>query len=132
MRLERKVAVVTGGGRSMGRGYCEGLAREGASVLVTDVDFEAAEAVAKGIVARGGTAAAARCDVADDDEVQAAAAAAAGRFGGIDILVNNAGLHLKKWTGPFSSKSPAEIRALFNVNVLGGKHSRQAACFSYA
>ena len=126
MRLERKVAVVTGGGRGMGRGYSEGLAREGASVLVTDVDFEAAEAVAKDIVARGGTAAATRCDVADDDEVQAAAAAAVERFGGIDILVNNAGLHLKKWNGPFSSKSLTEVRALFNVNVLGVVSMTQA------
>jgi 3-oxoacyl-[acyl-carrier protein] reductase len=119
VRLRDKVALVTGAGRGMGRGYAEGLAREGASVLVTDIDVEAAQEVAKHIVAQGGAAAAVRCDVADEGEVQAAAAAAVERFGGIDILINNAGLHLTKWTGPFSSFTNEQVRALFEVNILG-------------
>jgi 3-oxoacyl-[acyl-carrier protein] reductase len=119
VRVRQKVGIVTGAGHGMGRAYAEGLAREGASVLVTDIDVEAAQATAKHIVAHGGVAAAVRCDVVDDGEVQAAVDTAVERFGGIDILVNNAGLHLAKWTGPFSSFTLAEVRALFDVNVLG-------------
>jgi NAD(P)-dependent dehydrogenase (short-subunit alcohol dehydrogenase family) len=126
VRLRDKVALVTGAGHGMGRAYAEGLAREGASVLVTDIDVEAAQAAAKHIVAQGGAAAAARCDVADEGEAQAAAAAAVERFGGIDVLVNNAGLHLTKWTGPFSSFTSAQVRALFEVNVLGVVSMTQA------
>jgi NAD(P)-dependent dehydrogenase (short-subunit alcohol dehydrogenase family) len=52
--------------------------------------------------------------------VQAVVATAVERFGGIDILVNNAGLHFPtKWGGPFSSLTMAELRTLFDVNVLG-------------
>jgi 3-oxoacyl-[acyl-carrier protein] reductase len=126
MRLRDKAALVTGAGHGMGRGYAEGLAREGASVLVTDIDVDAAEAVAKDIASQGGIAAAVRCDVGDEGQVQAAAATAVERFGGIDILVNNAGLHLVRWTGPFSSFTSAEIRTLFDVNILGIVNMTQA------
>jgi 3-oxoacyl-[acyl-carrier protein] reductase len=119
VRLSGKVAVVTGAGHGMGRAYAEGLAREGAAVLVTDLDAEAAEAVAKRIASDGGLATAARCDVGDEGEVHAAVADGVERFGGIDILVNNAGLHLTKWTGPFSSFTPDQVRMLFDVNVMG-------------
>jgi 3-oxoacyl-[acyl-carrier protein] reductase len=94
VRLHNKVAVVTGAGHGMGRAYAEGLAREGASVLVTDIDGEAAHTVARDIDGHGGVAVAVRCDIADDAQVQAAADVAVERFGGIDILVNNAALEV--------------------------------------
>jgi 3-oxoacyl-[acyl-carrier protein] reductase len=126
VRLNKKVAVVTGAGHGMGRAYAEGLAREGASVLVTDIDGEAAHTVAKDIDDHGGAAVAVRCDIADDAQVQSAADTAVERFGGIDILVNNAALHFTKWTGPFSSFTLAEIGSLFDVNVLGVVRMTQA------
>jgi 3-oxoacyl-[acyl-carrier protein] reductase len=126
VRLQHKVALVTGAGNGMGRAYAEGLAREGASVLVTDIDPTAAKTVVEHILEQGGVAAAAGCDVADDGQVQAAVDTAVERFGGIDILVNNAGLHLTKWTGPFSSFTLAQLETLFDVNVLGVVRMTQA------
>jgi NAD(P)-dependent dehydrogenase (short-subunit alcohol dehydrogenase family) len=126
VRLQEKVALVTGAGNGMGRAYAESLAREGAAVVVTDIDAEAAEAAAKRIQSSGGVAVAARCDVADDSGIQATVALAVERFGGVDILVNNAGLHLTKWTGPFSSFTPEQVRTLFDVNILGVVNVTQA------
>jgi 3-oxoacyl-[acyl-carrier protein] reductase len=126
VRLRHKVALVTGAGNGMGRAYAQGLAREGASVLVTDIDVAAAQAVVEHVVTQGGVAVAAGCDVGDDGQVQAVIDTAVERFGGIDILVNNAALHLTKWTGPFSSFKPAEIGTLFDVNVLGVVRVTQA------
>jgi len=56
MRLKDKVAIVTGGGNGIGRAYCLGMAREGAKVVVADIDGKAAEAVAKEIADLGGEA----------------------------------------------------------------------------
>jgi len=126
VRVKGKVALVTGAGHGMGRAYCQGLAREGASVMVTDLDGHAANAVAKEIEASGGIADALPCDVADEEAVMAAVTGATERFGGIDILVNNAGLHLMNWTGPFSSFTSEQIRRLFDVNILGVINMTQA------
>jgi 3-oxoacyl-[acyl-carrier protein] reductase len=126
LRLEGKKALVTGAGHGMGRAYALGLGREGASVLVTDLDGEAAEAAAKEIESNGGVATAVRCDVADEAEIASAVDTANERFGGVDILVNNAGLHLTKWIGPFSSLTASQVRALFEVNVLGVVNMTQA------
>ncbi len=60
-----------------------------------------------------------RCDVADEHQVQAAVDATVTRFGGIDILINNAGKHLTKYNQPFSVLERDELRALFDVNVIG-------------
>ncbi|HSY16149.1 MAG TPA: SDR family NAD(P)-dependent oxidoreductase, partial [Jatrophihabitantaceae bacterium] len=119
MELSGKVAFVTGGGNGMGRGYCLGLSGAGASVVVTDINLEAAESVAEDIRRAGGVALAARCDVGSQSDIDAAVAAASDAYGGVDILVNNAGLHLTKWTGPFASFTADELRALFDVNVMG-------------
>jgi NAD(P)-dependent dehydrogenase (short-subunit alcohol dehydrogenase family) len=56
MRLQHKVGIVTGAGHGMGRAYAEGLAEQGASVLVTDIDVEAARATARHIEEKGGVA----------------------------------------------------------------------------
>src|SRR5919106_3134814 len=87
LRLDGRVALVTGGGNGIGRATCHALAQAGARVAVTDVDQPAAEQVAAEI---GGEAH--RLDVADEQQVREVVAAVAGRHGRIDILVNNAGL----------------------------------------
>lgn len=88
-RVAGKVALVTGGGSGLGRADCEALAREGATVIVTDVALEPAQRVADAI---NGTAMA--LDVASEEQWIATIRAIEERFGRLDILVNNAGVVL--------------------------------------
>ena len=88
MRLERKVAVITGGGAGFGEGMAKRFAAEGAKVVVADLNGEAAERVAKDI---GDAAAAITVDVASADDTQAMVDLALERFGRLDIFVANAG-----------------------------------------
>jgi 3-oxoacyl-[acyl-carrier protein] reductase len=92
MRLQEKVAIVTGGGQGIGRAYALRFAREGAHVVVADVNYAAAEAVAGEVRACGRDAAALRTDVSDEASCRAVAEAVHERFGRIDILVNNAAI----------------------------------------
>jgi len=87
MRLSGKVALVTGGGSGFGAGICRAFAREGARVIVADINHEAAKEVASEI---DGTAL--RVDVADGASVSQMAGAVFAGFGRLDILVNNAGI----------------------------------------
>lgn len=92
MRLNGKVAVVTGGATGIGRSVCEIFAREGARVVVSyNSSVSDANDVVDGIIARGGDAIAVQADVADEGQVKALLAAAVSRWGKLDILVNNAG-----------------------------------------
>lgn len=86
-RVEGRVALVTGGAMGLGKADCEMLAREGAHVIVTDIDAEAAQAVAGAI---GGDAYG--LDVSDDEQWAQVIEAVEARHGGLDILVNNAGV----------------------------------------
>ena len=92
MRFENKVGIVTGSGGGIGQAYAEALAREGAAVVVADINAEAAEAVAKQIVADGGTAISVAVDVSDPESAKAMADRTLAEFGGIDYLVNNAAI----------------------------------------
>ena len=94
MRLDGKVAVITGGGSGMGKIASELFAGEGAKVVLTDVNDESGEAAAAGIVANGGDAAYVHADVSKESEAEAMVRAAVERFGGLHILYNNAGVML--------------------------------------
>lgn len=91
-RLDDRVALVTGGGRGIGRGIALVLAGEGAAVILADVDMENARSTAQEISGNGGEATAIEADVTKADSVERAVQEAIAWKGRVDILVNNAGV----------------------------------------
>ena len=93
MRLEGKIALVTGAAHGIGKSTAKMFAREGAKIMVTDLSEEGAKAVAKDISEAGGTAISAHLDVTDQASWAAALAACVAQFGALTTLVNNAGAY---------------------------------------
>jgi len=94
MKLQDRVAFVTGGGSGIGRAICERFAQEGATIVAADLVPERAAETAERIIANGGTALGLEIDVADAAKVKTAIGQAIDRYGRIDMLVNNAGLSI--------------------------------------
>lgn len=92
MRLEGKVAIVTGGSQGIGREYCLGMAREGAKVVLADLDIDKGKSVIQEILSTDGKAIFVRTDVSVKGEVDQLVQSAIKEFGTVDILVNNAAI----------------------------------------
>jgi NAD(P)-dependent dehydrogenase (short-subunit alcohol dehydrogenase family) len=92
LRLDGKVAVVTGSGRGLGRAYAEALAKAGAAVVVNDVDGDAAHAASEAIAAEGGRAVAEARAIGDTPAAEALVERAVAEFGRIDAMITNAGV----------------------------------------
>jgi 3-oxoacyl-[acyl-carrier protein] reductase len=95
MRLKNKVAVITGGAQGIGRAIALGMAREGAKVVVADLQSEKARSVADEVKILGGDALGFEVNVADESSVKRLSEATFAQFGRVDILVNDAGVYLK-------------------------------------
>lgn len=116
MRLKDKVAFITGAGQGIGRVTALTFAREGAHVVIVDINQAAAEAVAEEIRAADGHAIGLYINVAQAESVEAAVAAAAEWGGHVDILVNNAGITRD---ARMHKMSEAQWDAVINVNLKG-------------
>lgn len=116
MRLANKVAVITGAASGMGQAASLLFAQEGASVVVVDLNIEAAEETVKSIRAAGGKAIAVETDVADEASVRAMVASAVEAFGRIDVLYNNAGI-MPNDDGSVTDITEATWDRVMDVNI---------------
>jgi sorbitol-6-phosphate 2-dehydrogenase len=115
--LQDKIAIVTGGAQGLGEAICHRLAREGAHVVVADLNLEGAQRVAADIVAQHDRrAVAVHVDVTDEPQVEAMVQRAVDEFGRLDILVSNAGILI---SGPVDEFPAVRWRAVIEVNLVG-------------
>jgi len=123
-RLDNRVAIVTGASSGIGRGIAVTFAREGARVVVADIqeeprrgkyhETEPRPPTAEWIAAHGGTAAFIATDVSSPEQIADMVSFAADRFGGLDILVNNAGIGI---VGSADRQTDDEWESVINVNL---------------
>ena len=120
-RLQDQVIIITGGAHGIGRAYCEGLAKEGARVVVADIDGAAAESLAQALGEDGHDALAVATDVSREEDTDRMAAETMARFGRIDGLINNAAMFQRPGMsrGPFEQIPVEEWDRLMAVNLKG-------------
>ncbi|MCH2169563.1 SDR family oxidoreductase [Myxococcota bacterium] len=116
MRLENKVAIITGGAQGIGRAYSLRFAQEGAAVAVVDLRVDQAQAVAREIQEAGGRAIALDVDISDEEATLGMAEKVNAEFGGIDVLLNNAAIYYDQ---DITDQSIEYLRRNFDVNVIG-------------
>jgi len=116
MKLNDKVAIVTGAASGLGKEIALTYAREGAKVAIADMNKDAADATANEIRAGGGQAMGVIMDVTDEDAVNGGVSAVVNAFGGVDILVSNAGIQI---VHPLEEFTYAEWKKMLAIHVDG-------------
>jgi NAD(P)-dependent dehydrogenase (short-subunit alcohol dehydrogenase family) len=119
MRLRGKVAIVTGSGGGIGRGIAERYAREGASVVIAEVDANSGTSTAKAITKAGGDAVFIQTDVSAESQVKAVVDQTINRYGRIDVLCNNAAVLFFKEEAPAHELSSETWDRTMAVNLRG-------------
>jgi len=117
--LKDKVAIITGGGRGMGKAFALEFAKEGAKLLLPDINFKGAESVAKEIKARGGEAVAMKVDISKQEDTMRIADEVVRRYGRVDILVNNAAIWYGVDPRPWDAWTVEDWNRMFAVNATG-------------
>jgi len=117
--LENKTAIVTGGGRGIGKAIAIELAKNGANIVIASRDMKEMKAAAKEITALGRKALAVKTDVTKLSDIKSMVKKTIKEFKKIDILVNNAGI---LFHGPFEEIKDKQIDATVNVNLVGLMH----------
>ncbi|MFO1304517.1 MAG: 3-hydroxybutyrate dehydrogenase [Burkholderiales bacterium] len=116
MKLQGKVAIVTGAASGLGRAIAMRYAREGARVVIADVSKDAADTVAREIAGTGGQAIGLAMDVTSEDAVDRGIADTVAAYGGVDILVSNAGIQI---VHPLEEFSYAEWKKMLAIHLDG-------------
>ncbi len=132
MRLEKRVALITGGGNGIGRATVLRFAREGAAIAINDVDVGAAQNVKSEVERAGGRAFLVEADITRRDQVEAMVEAILKQFGRLDILINNAGINrdaltLRRKEGEIKKLGDEQWDAVLAVNLKGTFLCAQAA-----
>lgn len=117
MKLERRIALVTGAANGIGKAIATALGREGARILVADL--ENAESAAAELAATGIEALGLKVDITSEEDVARMARFAEEHFGGLDIVVNNAAIFSTLVPKPLEEIGAAEWRKVMDVNTLG-------------
>lgn len=129
-RLDGDVALVTGAGGGIGRAIAMLFASFGASVVVSDLNAEAAETVARNIISTGGKAVGIACNVTKDEDLRAAVETAIERFGRLTVLVNNAGgggpKPFEMSMDEFHWAYELNVFSIFRLTQLAAPHMEQA------
>ena len=124
-RLDQKRVLITGAGSGIGEGFAKGLAAEGATIGIVDLNLEHAESVADEINASGGKALALAADVAERTQMAAAISRFVEFSTGLDVIFNNAGFNKPM---PLLEVTEENFNAIMRVNGLGCAHWYSGSC----
>ena len=120
MRFQNKVVFITGAARGIGKSFAEAFAKEGAKVVIADINIEGATTAAKEI---GSNTLAVKMDVTKQDSIDQAVNTAVDQLGGIDILINNAAIFT---AAPITEIQREDYQQVFDINVSGTLFTLQA------
>jgi 3-hydroxybutyrate dehydrogenase len=124
MRLKDKIALVTGAASGIGKEIALTYAREGAKVVIADLNQQGADAAAKEIIGAGGQALGVAMDVTKEDQVETGFAKVAGAWGGVDVLVSNAGIQI---VAPVDQLDLGQWRKMLAIHLDGAFLTTRAA-----
>ena len=120
MRFQNKVVFITGAARGIGKSFAEAFAKQGAKVVIADINIEGATTTAQEI---GSNALAVKMDVTKQDSIDQAVNTAVDQLGGIDILINNAAIFS---AAPITEIQREDYQQVFDINVSGTLFTLQA------